>query len=191
MQDNQQAMNDDQELAKVLAGVSQTTGSGLSFEETGAASMPAAVNSPIDSVIPVNTPTMNPGVPMNQQHLSVSSPQASPQPVQQSAPKPNAPVAPQRPQANSTSVQVNTPPTRTNLDGVKQAALGDLRPLVNKLDVSPEEKFDACLLLLRSTDDQALVVPAYEAAKSISDEKRRAEALLSIIKEIDYLSNAK
>jgi hypothetical protein len=61
--------------------------------------------------------------------------------------------------------------------------------LVDKLNVAPEEKFDTYLLLLRSTDDKALIGPAHEAARNIADEARRAQALLDVIKEIDYLSN--
>ncbi len=79
----------------------------------------------------------------------------------------------------------------SELDGIKTDALLELRPLVDKLSVSPEEKFDTYLLLIRSTDDPALIAPAHEAAKLISDEARRAEALLDIIKEIDYLSKQK
>lgn len=74
------------------------------------------------------------------------------------------------------------------LADIKSEALNELRPLVDKLNVSPEEKFDTYLLLIRSTDDMNLIAPAHEAAKSIQDEARRAEALLDIIKEIDYLS---
>ena len=75
-----------------------------------------------------------------------------------------------------------------DLESIKQNALTELRPLVDKLNVAPEEKFDTYLLLLRSTDDQALIPPAFEAARSIADEARRAQALLDIIKEIDYLA---
>ena len=75
------------------------------------------------------------------------------------------------------------------LDTIKQTALNELRPLVDKLDVSPEEKFDTYLLLLRSTDDKTLIAPAHDAAVAIVDEARRAQALLDIIKEIDYFSN--
>ena len=74
------------------------------------------------------------------------------------------------------------------LADIKTDALKELRPLVDKLSVSPEEKFDTYLLLIRSTDDTELIAPAHEAAKAIQDEARRAEALLDIIKEIDYLS---
>lgn len=80
------------------------------------------------------------------------------------------------------------PAASSDLDDIKKDALVELRPLVGKLNVSPEEKFDTYLLLIRSTDDKALIAPAHEAAKSIEDEARRAEALLEIIKEIDYLS---
>ena len=76
-----------------------------------------------------------------------------------------------------------------SLEDIKKEALGELRPLVDKLNVSPEEKFDTYLLLIRSTDDKTLVAPAHEAAKAIPDETRRAQALLDIIKEIDFLSN--
>ena len=84
----------------------------------------------------------------------------------------------------STSASVPTGP----LADIKSDALNELRPLVDKLNVSAEEKFDTYLLLIRSTDDSELIAPAHEAAKAIEDEARRAEALLDIIKEIDYLS---
>jgi hypothetical protein len=54
--------------------------------------------------------------------------------------------------------------------------------------LAPDEKFDTYLLLIRSTDDTSLIAPAHTAAKNIPDETRRAQALLDIIKEIDYLS---
>jgi hypothetical protein len=77
------------------------------------------------------------------------------------------------------------------LASIKKDALTELRPLVDKLNVSAEEKFDTYLLLIRSTDDAELIGPAHEAAKQITDETRRAEALLDVIKEIDYLSHPK
>ncbi|MFZ2494470.1 MAG: hypothetical protein WAW60_01685, partial [Candidatus Saccharimonadales bacterium] len=71
----------------------------------------------------------------------------------------------------------------------KKDALEQLRPLVDKLDLEPDEKFDTLLLIIRTTDDKSLVQQAYDAAKLIQDESKRAEALLDIIKEIDYFSN--
>ncbi|MFZ2125494.1 MAG: hypothetical protein WA087_02815 [Candidatus Saccharimonadales bacterium] len=76
-----------------------------------------------------------------------------------------------------------------DLNVIKKDAITELRPLVDKLDLNPEEKFDIYLLILRSTDDKTLIAPAHAAARNIVDEARRAQALLDIIKEIDYLSS--
>jgi len=84
--------------------------------------------------------------------------------------------------------QMPTPTATSDLEGVKKDAIQELRPLIDHIDLPPEEKFDTYLLLIRSTDDATLIAPAHAAAVAISDEKRKAEALLDIIKEIDYLS---
>jgi hypothetical protein len=135
------SISDDQELAKVLAGVSQQADDALQFEETPVPTVEATpvVEEPVEPVLPV-VPT-----------VSYSAP-------------------------------------TEDLEGIKKDALLELRPLVDKLDLAPEEKFDTYLLLLRSTDDKTLIAPAHAAAQSIVDETRRAQALLDIIKEIDYLS---
>lgn len=80
-------------------------------------------------------------------------------------------------------------PAGTDLEAVKSAAIQELRPLIGKLVLPADEKFDTYLLLIRSTDDETLIPPAHETAKQIEDEGRRAMALLDIIKEIDYLTN--
>lgn len=75
------------------------------------------------------------------------------------------------------------------LDSIKQSALEELRPLIGKLNLPAEEKFDTLLLIIRSTDDKTLLTSAYDTAKEIQDETKRAQALLDVIKEIDYFSN--
>ena len=161
-----QSFSDDQELAKVLAGVSQGTDNNLQFEETNATASPV-INPATISPDPVATDQSD------EPATDITKP-AAPEPVMPtpivSAPAPTAAADPA-------------------LDTIKQTALNELRPLVDKLDVSPEEKFDTYLLLLRSTDDKTLIAPAHDAAVAIVDEARRAQALLDIIKEIDYLSN--
>lgn len=83
----------------------------------------------------------------------------------------------------------SAPATATiDLSNIKADALNALRPLIGKVDLPAEEKFDTYLMLIRSTDDTSLIEPAHAAAQNIADEKRKAEALLDIIKEIDYLS---
>lgn len=131
---NDQAISDDQELAKVLAGVSNQVDD-----------LAAAAPAPVVAEEPVTEPEVF------------------------------TPV-------------VDDSGSDNELQTVKKDAIVELRPLVDKLNLPPEEKFDTYLLLLRSTDDKTLIEPAHEAAKNIADEARRAQALLDIIKEIDYLS---
>ena len=134
-----QPISDDQELAKVLAGVSQQADTAMQFEETPAPGADATAD-----------------------------PAAAPDPIA---------AAPALPAAGD------------DLTPIKTEAINELRPLVDKLDLPAEEKFDTYLLLLRSTDDRTLIAPAHAAAQGIADEAKKAQALLDIIKEIDYLSN--
>lgn len=78
--------------------------------------------------------------------------------------------------------------TAANLEEIKTSAIHELRPLVDKLELPAEDKFDTLLLLIRSTDDSSLIGMAHEAAAAITDDARRAQALLEIIKEIDFFS---
>jgi hypothetical protein len=192
---NQHPATSDDELAKVLAGIgaddsaahtptpqgkSSAEAAGLQFEETpGPLPAPAGganVNNPIapqpapgplpDAAAPVPTPVPQPGptaVP--------SAPLAGPEPALPTLP-------------SFSGVAVG------GLDDLKKTALSELRPLVGKLDLPPEDRFDTLLLIIRSTDDQSLLEPAHEAAKAIPDETKRAQALLDVIKEIDYFSQA-
>ena len=160
-----QSFSDDQELAKVLAGVSQGTDNNLQFEETNATASPV-----------INPATISPDPVATDQND---------EPAIDDIAKPTAP----EPVVPTPSVSAPAATADPALDTIKQTALNELRPLVDKLDVSPEEKFDTYLLLLRSTDDKTLIAPAHDAAIAIVDEARRAQALLDIIKEIDYFSN--
>ena len=150
----QQPISDDQELAKVLAGINQQAD--------------AVAATPVADVTPV--------------------PELEAPPAIEEPPVPIAPEPIETTPAPVAAPVTTAAPVNGDLESIKKDALSELRPLVDKLDVSPEEKFDTYLLLLRSTDDQALIAPAHEAARNIADETRRAQALLDIIKEIDYLS---
>ena len=147
-------ISDDQELAKVLAGVTQESNANLEFEET-----PAVTQLP------------------------------TPDPIVESTPEMPKPVIGYNPPSNNMPSSFSSPSPATNdLESIKKDALIELRPLVDKLELSAEEKFDIYLLLLRSTDDKSIIAPAYAAARGIADESKRAQALLDVIKEIDYLS---
>ena len=158
---NQQPISDDQDLAKVLAGVNQQADEAAATQTAGDTEVTEEAPAPAATEEPVADPP-TPAV----------EPAAAVEPAPMPAPTPAAP-----------SISGDS-----ELDSIKKDALSELRPLVDKLNVSAEEKFDTYLLLLRSTDDKALIAPAHDAAKNITDEARRAQALLDIIKEIDYLA---
>lgn len=136
-----QPISDDQELAKVLAGIAE--------DQTPPAPAPAA---PTPAFIPT--------------------------PAQNSAPAP----------AHAPNANIPTPPPAGDLENIRLSALNELRPLIDHVQLPSDEKFDTYLMLIRSTDDASLLGPAHAVAQSIKDEKRRAEALLDIVKEIDFLS---
>ena len=109
----------------------------------------------------------------------------SPDPVATDAP---AEVAPEMPPLEETPP--STPPAgHEELEAIKKEALEELKPLVDKLELPPEEKFDILLLIIRSCDDEELVEKAHNTATEIVDETRKAQALLDIIKEVDYFSD--
>jgi hypothetical protein len=128
-----------------------------------------------------------PAMPTYEQTIVTTTAPAAPvAPVVDPAPLnvPPVPEAPAPAPAPAFAPVDNTP----GLDSIKSQALSELRPLIDHVDLPADDRFDAYLMLLRSTDDSTLIAPAHSAAQAISDEKRRAEALLEIIKEIDYLS---
>jgi hypothetical protein len=162
---------DEQDLAKALDSVASSAAS------TYGSGTPATTNPP-RTLLFEETPSAG----------AVTSPFSPPPPP----PTDDTPVDPlASPDPDPSPIAHLTDTDNGPLESIKKDALVELRPLVDKLNVSPEEKFDTYLLLIRSTDDKDLIGPAHEAAKAITDETRRAEALLDIIKEIDYLSHPK
>lgn len=155
-----QSISDDQELAKALAGVTDDVDA-LTKEDTA-----ASVNYGQD-LPQINNPD------------PVAMPDPIDSPITTASPSPVADY----------SQGANQPAVDPQLAGIKQTVLEELRPLVDKLEVSPEEKFNTYLLLIRSTDDRDLIAPAHQTAKLITDESKRAQALLDIVREIDYLSH--
>lgn len=152
-------ISDDQALAKALAGIAD--------EPASSDSAPAA------DVTPVSTPIATP--------VEVETP-AKPETTEAPAETPASTAAATSPVPAATSGQ-------SDLENIRKTALNELRPLIDHVELPAEEKFDTYLMLIRSTDDAALVGPAHAAAQAITDEKRRAEALLDVVKEIDFLTH--
>jgi hypothetical protein len=75
-----------------------------------------------------------------------------------------------------------------DLLNIKQDALRELKPLVGHLEQNAEEKFRTTMMMIQASDDHSLLQSAYDAAKQITDEKARAQALLDVVNEINYFT---
>ena len=164
-------LTDDQELANALAGVSKDvedfSTSGFNPLETGDLdNVPLNNTNTVESAV---EPTINETKPALEEVTSQT------EALDDALPITNKPL----PEEGTLDVSL--------LD-IKNEAIEELMPILDHLKTDPEEKFNAYLLLLRSTDNKDLIKPALSMAKQITDEEKRASALLDIIKEIDYLS---
>ena len=156
-------VSDDQELAKVLESMNQQAGSTPVVAAVGPATADPTDDAATDGLAFEEAPV----------------PATDPVTADVSEPIVDEPALP----------PLDTPVAASpELDSIKKSALEELRPLVDKLDLPADEKFDTLLLIIRSTDDKTLVPAAHEAAQGITDETKRAQALLDVIKEIDYFS---
>ena len=105
------------------------------------------------------------------------------------APAPPVPAAPAMP---SSVDGIPVEPMKAmygdpDLDKVKSMALSDLRPILEKVDISPDKKFMIYKDIIDLTEDKACIEPAYNAARLIEDEKTKGEALVYIVECIDKL----
>lgn len=99
-----------------------------------------------------------------------------PTPAVEPTPAPTVEPAPAAP-ANET----------LNMHQVKEAALRDLVPLLDHLNMGPTQKFDLYRNIFEQLKDYTVLDPAYRAASEIPDEKARAEALLYLVESIDKM----
>lgn len=174
-------VTDDQELAKVLESMNQQATAGApavpATDDTKAEDAPAADAAASDDTLTFEETPQAPAAEADTPSADSLPPGASytldPEPAS------STPVAPTAATPASVSPE---------LDAIKKDALEELRPLVDKLELPADEKFDTLLLIIRSTDDKSLVGAAHDAARAIEDETKRAQALLDVIKEIDYFS---
>ena len=174
MNENQQHMqtpvSGDDDLAKAL-----NDQGGMKFEET-----------PMPSMITDDVPAGQPEAPQvsepEKQDADVPAPSTWPS---------NAPEE----KEDSTPVTLpshqDEPASNSSLDKIKDDVVKEIKPLLGKLDLPPEEKFDTMLLVIRSTDDQSLLQATFDAAKEIPDEAKRAKALLDVMREVSYFSSKK
>ena len=74
-----------------------------------------------------------------------------------------------------------------NMGQVKMAALRDLIPLLDHLNMDATEKFNIYKDIFDDLKDYTVLEPAYRAAREIPDEAVRAEALLYLVQSIDKM----
>lgn len=71
---------------------------------------------------------------------------------------------------------------------IKREALEELSPLIDHLEQDAEEKFRTTMMMIQASDNKTLVPQAFSAAKAITDDAKRAQALLDIVNEINYFT---
>ena len=98
------------------------------------------------------------------------------------------PAGPTDSQSSGPTSPPSAPVQDNELLSIKQQALQELSPLVGQLEQDPEEKFHTTMRIIQASDNHSLVKEAYEAARKISDDKVRAQALLDIVNEINYFT---
>ncbi len=89
---------------------------------------------------------------------------------------------------NETTLPNVEPATNEQLVSIKRQALQELSPLINHLEQSSEDKFKTTMMMIQASDDKDLIPQAFNSAKEITDEKRRAQALLDLVNEINYFT---
>ena len=119
---------------------------------------------------------VTPVAPVEMPGLTTSAPEPIPEPVPTAEPAP----APE-PAVESTET------TSQNTGDIKKAALRDLMPLLDKVNMDANEKFNLYRDIFEELNDHSVLEPAYQAAREIADETARANALLYLVQSIDKM----
>ena len=68
------------------------------------------------------------------------------------------------------------------MEKIEKEALKELYPLLNKVSLPAEEKFDICMKV--AEEDKEAIAGAFDATKEFVDETKKAEALVKILEAI-------
>ena len=77
--------------------------------------------------------------------------------------------------------------SNAEVQSIKEAALKELFPIMSRVELKPEKRFELYREMMEVMKDKAILKPAHEAAKEIKDEKARADALVCLIETIEKL----
>lgn len=138
---------------------------------------PIAPFEPID-IPELSVPAPSPIAPMP---APTPAPMPAPEPIM-----PPAPVAPEPATATPPS-SFNAPSPNLSMHQVKEAALRDLIPLLDRLNMTPSQKFNICRNIFEDLRDYTVLEQAYRAASEIANSTERAEALLYLVESIDKM----
>ena len=173
----------DNDLQKAIDDITKSTGGDPLFADPVAAPAPAPVGP-----FPVATTGQMPPAPM-----PMPEPVAPAEPV--SAPEEDIKPEPIGHEEDiEETVEIKEEPKAPfmekegmGINQVKEAALRELAPILSKLDVPAEQKFDIYKNVIDNYHDSSVIEPAYQAASKIADDKEKGEALLYIIDSIDKM----
>jgi len=164
----------DNDLQKAIDDITKSTNGDPLFADPVAAPAPAPVGP-----FPVATPGPMPPAPM-----------PMPEPVAPAEPV-SAPEEEIKPSPIGHEEDIEKTPfvegEGMGINQVKEAALRELAPILSKLDVPAEQKFDIYKNVIDNHHDSSVLEPAYQAASKIADDKEKGEALLYIIDSIDKM----
>ena len=182
----EQTQNVDNDLQKAIDDITNTTSVDPVFSDPVAApsSVPEGdtgeLGEPIgpfpEPKIEMVNPAPEPIAPIE----SINVPELSPAP---------APAVPDIP-APAPVVEQPAPepvPQSLNTSEVKKAALRDLVPLLDRINMDYSEKFKIYKDIFNDLKDYTILEPAYRAAREIPNEVERAEALLYLVQSIDKM----
>ena len=125
---------------------------------------------PLAPIEPINVPDLD-----FPQHTETTEPVEEPTPIS----KPISDTIVEK--------EVEPIPQSLNTSQVKKAALRDLIPLLDHINMNALQKFNIYRDIFDDLKDYTVLEPAYHAAREISDEKTRAEALLYLVEAIDKM----
>lgn len=145
---------------------------------------------PLNDTSPIATPPTTPPLP-DVQPPTKPNPTESPMVDNRPTISPNSSIYPDFP-TPPTPPTPATPPMESSsvpsdMKQIKEAALRDLIPLLDHLNMSPSQKFGLYRNIFEDLHDYAVLEHAYRAASEISDETERAEALLYLVETIDKM----
>ena len=208
MDQNQTVDND---LQKAIDNITNTTNIDPVFSDPVAApsSVPEGDTGELDEPVgPFPEPKVEmvsqgpepiaPFEPIDIPELSVPEEAPTPEPAPIVTPEPVTPVAPEPivPEPVPVTAPIDpepvaapftTPAANLNTRQIKEAALRDLIPLLDRTNMTPSQKFSICRNIFEDLRDYTVLEQAYRAASEIANETERAEALLYLIESIDKM----